>query len=118
MNKEEEKIAQFCIDAFMGKKTPIDTLNDLYKIVDKIEKESYNGEGVSFYKTKLATIPPEKFEGPKYVFSILLNQTLAYQNESSLREASTLYAIIDFCKDWYLAKIINDQLNSKRKIRK
>lgn len=46
----EEKLGQFCIDKFMGKKTSVNTLTDLYIIVDKIE-EQHNGSGIPLRTT-------------------------------------------------------------------
>ncbi len=114
MTSKDYAIEQYCVDQFMGNKTSITTLNDLFKIIDKIEKQSVGSKN-NTYKTVLSTTPATDFEGPLYTFSILLNQTTVFTEVSSMREASMLQVIVSFCKEWYLKQTVYEKLNSKKK---
>lgn len=114
LNEPEQKVAEFCINQFMGSKnTKTSSMDDLMKIVAKIENEPIYSGSKTLLRTTLDTLENERFEGRQYKFCIVSNNgVIRYSHTSSMKEASIIMAIIAFCKDWYLQKII---LNKSKK---
>lgn len=106
MRIDKDEILMFAIEEFFGSEFKKINMNELAKLIDKVEEED-NGSGIKL-RTCLKTLEQDSTTTNKtYRFSIIFNQNVAYSETSSIREAAILKAIGNYCKDRLIQQLKN-----------